>query len=79
MTKSFHFFLLVSIMDTSVEDSEEQCIGVEISPPIIVEARKKNWSERLTSSTLFDPFLPDIIERNYEKVNKRTRERIIIK
>ena len=27
---------------------------------------------------MFDPFLPDAIERSYEKVNKRTRERINI-
>ncbi|KAL4455506.1 hypothetical protein ABPG74_012658 [Tetrahymena malaccensis] len=61
--KRSYFSLIIVIQ----EQYEDQIVisEIKISTPIRVEARKKSYQDRLNTSSLLDPFLPDFIEKQY--------------
>lgn len=51
---------------------------MQVSPQLYIEARKKYWSERQSQITIFDPFLPNLVEKSYMKVSKKDLSKVVI-
>ncbi|KRX03883.1 hypothetical protein PPERSA_04761 [Pseudocohnilembus persalinus] len=65
-SKTNYILLLTTIV--SIENFE--VFGIKSSPPLLLEARKKSWLRRKNVASLFDVFLPDLIDKQYERIAK---------
>ncbi|KRX02266.1 hypothetical protein PPERSA_04888 [Pseudocohnilembus persalinus] len=79
MTRSVYFIIVVSIYENpKMNGGQAKLLNLFVSPQLSVDARKKYWSERQAQVQIFDPFLPNLADKQYEKVSKKDGHRCAV-
>lgn len=78
-SRSTHFYLVVLIYHQGkASSSQRQLLMAAASPKLYVESRKKYWSERQSLVEIFDPFLPNCLDKAYEITDKLNHAKALL-